>query len=216
MCLFVIGRPRSCSAISGSTAANSASSWRRFSSAAWGRIVRGQAANHCFSGLTRKSVSHPAAACSTSSDRASSSNGSGTWPFGNRSATSTSRALASLISVALLGLRCPFSIWLTPDTAISAAAASFVWPQPLASLSRRISLPSSPIVPPDRELSLRSHLKEGLSICEEVGGVFGGLLPVILFLCNRRPYCVVFVHKETMILPSPYPCPCIFIQYPNI
>src|SRR5215218_3611459 len=135
-------------------------------------MLRGQAAIHCFSGLTRKLVSHPAAACSSSSVGASSS-GSGACPFGgNSSATSTSRALASLISVALLGLRCPFSIWLTPDTAISAAAASFVWPQPLASLSRRISLPSAPIVPPDGELILRSHLKEGLSICEGVGGVF--------------------------------------------
>src|SRR5918993_4073841 len=123
-------------------------------------MLRGQAANHCFSGLTRKLVTHPAAACNSSSDGASS-NGSGTWPFGNRSATSTSRALASLISVALLGLRCPFSIWLTPDTAISAAAASFVWPHPLASLSRRISLPTSPIVPPDRELGLRPILKKG-------------------------------------------------------
>src|SRR5215213_1653525 len=142
-------------------------------------MLRGQAANHCFSGLTRKLVLHPAAACSSSSDGASSS-GSEACPFGNRSATSTSRALASLISVALFGLRCPFSIWLTPDTAISAAAASFVWPQPLASLSRRISLPSSPIVPPGRELSLRSHLKEGLSICEGVGGIFGDCSSVIL------------------------------------
>src|SRR5918994_7137887 len=137
-------------------------------------MLRGQAANHCFSGLTKKLVLHSAASCNFSSDGASS-NGSGTCTFGKKSATSTSRALASLISVALLGLRCPFSIWLTPDTAISAAAASFVWPQPLASLSRRISLPSSLIVPPDRELSLRSHLKEGLSICEGVG-VFCGLL----------------------------------------
>src|SRR5918993_2866012 len=149
-------------------------------------MLRGQAANHCFSGLTRKLVTHPAAACNSSSDGASS-NGSGTWPFGNRSATSTSRALASLISVALLGLRCPFSIWLTPDTAISAAAASFVWPHPLASLSRRISLPTSPIVPPDRELGLRSHLIEGLSICEEQSaGFFDGLSPATLFL-RRHP-----------------------------
>src|SRR5918994_3309090 len=136
-------------------------------------MLRGQAANHCFSGLTRKLVTHPAAACNSSSDGASS-NGSGTCTFGKKSATSTSRALASLISVALLGLRCPFSIWLTPDTAISAAAASFVWPQPLASLSRRISLPTSPIVPPGRELGLRLHLKERFPFCEEcTSGVSG-------------------------------------------